>query len=185
MGWVKLSLADQWKFAKSEDPEIRIQFSWYPMSPEVADYMIEHETDKEVFARICTGLFYHSNTDISAGTLKKAARKKVELCGVWETDIALAGIALHLNTDVETLTYLYGFNNRHVNWGLASNPNTPREILDELSDLNIFDIHDALLHNPNTSKETKDKLWLKYPGGFFTAGSYYEVNGIEIKASGN
>lgn len=185
MSWVKLSLEEQLEIAKSEDVEKRLGFSKYPVLPEIADYIVEHEKDKRVIERIFANLFMTPNSDIWSSTLAKAAKVKVEICGVSEHDLALVNIALHLNTGVDTLEYLFTLNNNLVNWGLANNPNTPKAILDKLSELENFDVDDALLYNPNTSEETKEKLWARYKDGFFSTGYFYDHQGIKVTASGN
>jgi len=187
MDWIELSLDEQLEYAKSEDSEEREHFARYPVLPEVAEYMVEHETDETVMEHLFGNLFRVPNNNIWASTLEKAAKKKVKICGVNQRmDYCLAGIALHLNTTVDTLKYLFTLNNSHINWALASNPNTPKVILEELSNCDNRSIDDALLHNPNTGKETNEKVWSRYPHGMFTCGSYYECCfGIKVEASGN
>ena len=187
MEWLELSLEEQLEYAKSEDSEERMDFAKYPVLPEVAEYMVEHETDGTVMGVLFGHLFSKSNNNVWASTLEKAAKKKVEICGVNNfCDYCLTRIALHLNTMVDTLKYLFTLNDPWVNWALASNPNTPQAILEELSNYNDRDIDIALIHNPNTGKETKEKVWSRYPHGMFTFGSYYEYTcGIKVKASGN
>ena len=185
MAWMKLTLAEQMKYAKANDVMDRISFSSYPVLPEVADFMINSGC-KTGFSRICENLFRKSNSKIFPSTLATAARKKVEFWGVDpEFDHALVNIALHLNTDVETLRYLYALNDRHVNWGLANNPNVPKAILTELAKLGIFDIDEALLHNPNSPEEIKTTIEERYPNGYFSVGYYYDYNNIKAVASGN
>lgn len=194
MDYVELSLSEQMKYAKSYAWQTRIQFATYPaILPEVADFMIENEKDPKVLDRICERIFRKSNSNIWATTLAKAAKKKVELCGVAKstdpetlvTDQALIGIALHLNTNVETLKYLYALGDNHINWGIANNPNTPKAILIELANIGIFDIDEALLHNPNAPEEIKPMILERYPNGFFSCGYYYDIQGIKVEASGN
>lgn len=187
MDYVELSLSEQMEYAKSYAWQTRIQFASYPaILPEVADFMIENEKDPKVLCRICERLFRKSNSNIWPTTLAKAARKKVELSGVSvEFDNALVNIALHLNTDVDTLKYLYALNDSHVNWGIANNPNTPKMDLVELSKLNVFEIDEALMYNPNTPEEIKTTVWERYPNGFFSTGYYYDYNNIKVVASGN
>jgi len=185
MAWVKLNLAEQLKYANSKDPIERLQFSLYPVLPEVADYMVFNEKDKSIMPSVFSNLFRGMNNDIRPSTLAKAAKKKVEVCGVSEFDTALAAIALHLNTDVDTLRYLFELNNSQINWGLAENPNTPKEILNKLSDIGKHDIDLALIHNPNTPDETRQKLLERLPSFCFSAESYYALHGIEVEASGN
>lgn len=185
MSWVKLSLEQQLAHAKSEDVEERLGFSKYPVLPEVADYIVDHEKDKRVIERIFANLFTIPNSDIWSSTLAKAAKIKVKIAGVSEYDSTLVNIALHLNTDVDTLAYLFTFNNNFVNWGLANNPNAPKIMLEQLSEIGNFDVDDALLHNPNTSEETKAKLLARYKDGFFSTGYFYDHQGIKVVASGN
>lgn len=185
MAWMELTLAEQMNYAKANDVMDRISFSSYPVLPEVADFMI-NSGYKTGFSRICENLFRKSNSNIWSTTLAIAARKKVEFWGVDpEFDHALVNIALHLNTDVETLRYLYTLNDRHVNWGLANNPNTPKDILTELLKVKCFDIDDALLHNPNSPEEIKPTITARYPNGYFSVGYYYDYNNIKVVASGN
>ena len=184
MDWFEeFTLEEQMEYAKAEDVEDRRDFSRYSILPEVADYMVEHETDKRLMWAIFNNLFYKVNNNVWASTLSKAARKLVEVYGAdhHSTD----AIALHLNTDVDTLEYLFELNNSHINWALASNPNTPRAILEKLSDEESFDIEEALYFNPNVPEEIKRKVRKRLPEAFFTVGSYYKAMGIEIKASGN
>lgn len=194
MEYTELSLSVQMKYAKAPSWQTRINFATYPtILPEVADFMIENEKDPKVLSRICERLFRKSNSNIWTSTLAKAARKKVELCGVAKstepdtinTDQALIGIALHLNTNVETLEYLHSLNDKHIGWGLANNPNTPKAILIELAKVNYFDIDEALLFNPNTPEEIKPMLYERYPDGFFSCGYYYDLQNIKVEASGN
>lgn len=185
MDWVKLNLEEQMKYAKSEEEDVRVAFSRYPVLPEVADYMVAHEMNEWAMGLIFLNLFRTANNNVWASTLSKAARRKVEICGVYEIDTVLSGIALHLNTDVDTLEYLFELNNTHINWALASNTNTPRVILEKLSNEEKFDILEALYFNPNVPEEIKTKVRKRLPETFFSVGSYYETIGIEIKASGN
>lgn len=194
MDYVELSLSEQMEYAKSPSWQTRIQFANYPaILPEVADFLIENEKDPKVFYVICERLFRKSNSNIWTSTLAKAARKKVELCGVAQntdpntinTDQALIGIALHLNTDVDTLKYLHELNDKHIGWGLANNPNTPKAILTELAKVDYFDIDDALLYNPNTPEEIKPMILERYPNGLLSCGYYYDYNHIKVVASGN
>lgn len=185
MEWVKLSLEQQLKHAKSREAEERVAFSSYPVLPVVADYMVGHEKDKRIIETVFRNLFEKPNSDIWASTLAKAARVKVEVAGVSEYDNALTNIALHLNTDIETLEYLFTLNNHHVNWGLACNPNTPKAMLDKLSEIDEFNLDEALLYNPNTCEETKNKIWARYKNGFFSVGYFYDLKHIEVVASGN
>lgn len=183
MAWVKLNLAEQMTFAKSQDVMERVTFSIYPVLPVVADYMIRHESHIIAFKKICENLFRTSNSNIWPSTLEKAARKKFELLGVdSEFDNALVSISLHLNINVETITFLFELNDRNINWGIASNPRTPKAILDKLADLNDPEINTALGCNPNTPEETRKKI--KAPRGFYP-GYYYTLQGIGVVASGN
>ena len=174
------------EYAKSPNWETRLHFATYPgLLPEVADFMIENEKNSNVFVRICIRLFEIPNSNIWPSTLAKAARKKVKLLGVNEDcDDALIRIALHLNTDVETLKYLYEINNKRINWGVANNPNTPKTILSELANINNFEIDVALLNNPNTPEEIKPTIRKRYTG-FFSCGYHYTHYGIKVEASGN
>ncbi|MBE5812163.1 MAG: hypothetical protein E7314_00720 [Clostridiales bacterium] len=185
--YVELNLSEQMDYAKSKAWQTRISFAKYPtILPEVADFMIENESDPKIFSGICQRLFEKSDSNLWPSTLSKAARKKVELIGInQQFDYALVNIALHLNTDIDTLQYLYGLNDKHIGWGLANNPNTPKAILTELAKVNYFDIDDALLSNPNTPEEIKTMIRKRYPDGFFSCGYYYELKGIKVKASGN
>lgn len=192
MAEVKLDLAWQLKFAQSEDWEERFAISCYPLFPEVVEYMVEHETDINVMPLIFSNLFSTPNSDILPSTLAKAARKIVELCGIPDEAkvgplyFSLTNIAMHLNTDLDTLKYLFELNSHPANWGLALNPNTPKKILNELAKVANFNIDEALIHNPNTPSETKDEIRKqRYPNGLFTCGYYYTLMGIKVVASGN
>lgn len=184
MAKVKLSLDQQMKYAKSQSSQTRLELSKFELFPEVVDVMIKKENNPPVFSCMCANLFRPSDGNIWASTLKNAASKKVQLCGIEEYDHTLCGIALHLKTDVETLQYLFTLNNNHVNWGLANNPNTPKELLNKLAEINEFNIDEALMFNPNTPEDTRKKVRARY-GDFFSCGYYYDLHGIKVKASGN
>lgn len=182
---VKLSLDEQMKHAKSQSSATRLELSKYELFPEVVDVMIKKENNPGTFFCMCTNLFRKANSGIWASTLKEAAEKKVKLCGMKdEYDHALCGIALHLNTDVDTLRYLFTLSNHYVNWGLANNPNTPKELLNKLAEINEFNIDEALMYNPNTPEDTCKKVRARY-GSFFSCGYWYDLHGIEVQASGN
>lgn len=176
----KLSLEEQMKFAKSEDEDIRIELASFELSPEVADFLIRNEKDNIVLWKIMIRLFNRPDSNIWPSTLKFAARQKRRLGKYYEDPLSC--IALHLNTDVKTLKYLYRLNNHHIHWALAENPNTPQKKLNKLAKKKHESIDHALLHNPNTPEKTKKGITCS---GFFPCGSYYETYKIEIKASGN
>ena len=190
MAWVDYTFEEQKAilYGENVDADDRERLAYMDgHKPELVNYIVEYETGEELFS-ICFGLFYKSNTNICSSTLTKAAKKLAtyDLTAYCKSaGNALTCIALHLNTDVETLRYLYSLNNRYINWGLANNPNTPKDILSELTNLNVFDIDDALLNNPNTPKEIRNVIWERYPNGFFSCGYYYDLQKIKVEASGN
>lgn len=182
---VKLSLDEQMRHAKYGSRATRLELSQYELFPEVVDVMIKKENNPDTFFWMCNNLFFKANSGIWASTLKEAAEKKVNLCGMKdEYDHALCGIALHLNTDVDTLWYLFTLSNHYVNWGLANNPNTPKELLNKLAEINEFNIDEALMYNPNTPEDTCKKVRARY-GSFFSCGYWYDLHGIQVEASGN
>ena len=190
MAWVDYTFEKQKSIMYGDDVDDVDRQRWAYMDghcPELVDYIVEYETGQKLL-RMCSGLFNKPNTNVWASTLAKAAKKIVtyEIAEYCEfAGNGLTGIALHLNTDVDTLTFLFRLNIRTINWGLANNPNTPKAILVELAKVNDFDIDEALLHNPNTPEEIKPMIWERYPNGFFSAGYYYDLKKIKVVASGN
>lgn len=183
---------EQMEFAKNENVLERISFSACPVLPEVADFMIENETHSGALSVLCENLFHRPDSEIWTSTLAKAAKRKVEEVGVdyneeHYAELGLTAIALHLNTDVATLRFLFTLNHEHINWGLANNPNTPQDILDELADNPSSEVHGAVYNNPNASNDTIKKIKDKYHFNHKpnVNALWYAFYKIKIKASGN
>ena len=189
MECIKLTIEEQMEYAKSKNPFVRKSISTYPsILPEVVEYLVENETAKGFIGEMYASMFRRSDSDVWTSTLAKAARKKVEI-GIDDfIDNALGFIGLHLNTDVDTLKYLFEQDNRYINCSLAQNPNTPKVILDKLADNNDVEMAIMLLENPNTSEQTKEKIKAGMKEEeiiFIDSRSWYDWNNIKIVASGN
>lgn len=157
---------------KVEEREALVQST--EIVPEVIDYMV----DNEPYLTIRKGLFRRANSSVWTNTLSKAAKKETD-------DYILARIALHLNTDADTLDFLSNNKENYVKWAVASNPNTRKDTLDKLFEVGSFEIANAILLNPNVRKETYEKILDSYKGKLFNMESFYDYNKIKIVASGN
>ena len=170
-----LTKESQMEYARSKNVEDRIALATYPyILPEVVDYMLEHE---EILA-VKRSLLKHPNSNVSTETLAKVARREKD-------EDVLASVALHLNTDTDTLEYLAGLNMRHLNWAVASNPNTKQKVLEVLAYSKVDDVRHAVFLNPNTPEETRERLEKEFKGSFWSAESWYDHHGIVVVASGN
>ena len=113
-----------------------------------------------IIRKIYTTLFFHPDSNIWASTIAKAARKT-------ENQATLHDIALHDNTDIDTLEYLMSLKQSFVNHGLATNPRMTGQMLDILANEYESSVGLLILSNPSVTEETKAKILEKYKDDYW------------------
>ena len=170
-----LDKESQMEYARSPHSEVRMAFATYPyILPEVIDYMLQNEESLLIRKR----LLLYPNSNILTTTLAKVARKEKD-------ESILISVALHLNTDADTLEYLFARGMKKLNWAIASNPNTKQKRLEEYATSKDEEVRHAVLLNPNTKEETRERLEKEFKGSFLSVESWYDIQEIKTVASGN